>query len=553
MSTSQTFFSLALLLSGALALDPCTASQQCWPSSATWSSFNSSINGRLVAPRPPAWPCHDPNYDEGACADAKANWFSAFWRTNQTGAMQDPIWESLGCDIGSLRNTTCEQGFVPTYAVVAHEADDVSKAVQFAGKHSLRLVVKNTGHDYLGRSSGAGSFSIWTHKLKGIHFTDSFIAKGCGSGVFGIPAVTLGAAEQWLDVYQAANEHNVTVVGGAARSVGAAGGWVQGGGHSPLGVLYGMGVDNVLEFTVVEANGEIVAANACQNKDLFWALRGGGGGTWGVTLDVTYKTHPALDSAVGLKFALNTTSPQKLVEFSETFFRTIPNMSDKGVRGYALVIPPQSFSILLVHPNGPSVESTNSTIKPFWDWVSANNETQVASTGTLYPTFFDFFTSSIKESSVATPVWLGGRLISREALETKSGELAQFVIGDSQFAGSINIVGGGAVNKVDPESVGLNPQWRNDALMSWSFGAGWTDDTPDSEIEKIKRSTTELGQKLGKIAGLDDAAYFNEADPLEPQWKKAFFGSHYDRLLSIKRKLDPQNLFTCNRCVGWDL
>ena len=47
-----------------------------------------------------------------------------------------------------------------------------------------------------------------------------------------------------LDVYQAANEHNVTIVGGGARSVGAAGGWVQGGGHSPLGGLYGMGADS---------------------------------------------------------------------------------------------------------------------------------------------------------------------------------------------------------------------------------------------------------------------------------------------------------------------
>lgn len=147
MSVSRTSFSFAFLLSGVLASGPCSASQKCWPSSTIWSSFNSSINGRLVAPRPPAWPCHNPNYDEAACTDAKANWFDPFWRSNQTGGMQDPIWESLGCDITSPRNVTCEQGFVPSYAVVAHEGSDVSKAVKFAGKHRLRLVVKNTGHD----------------------------------------------------------------------------------------------------------------------------------------------------------------------------------------------------------------------------------------------------------------------------------------------------------------------------------------------------------------------------------------------------------------------
>lgn len=81
--------------------------------------------------------------------------------------------------------------------------------------------------------------------------------------------MTLGAAEQWYgtyflcdwlyiilivmlslsDVYKAADKHNVVVVGGAARSVGAAGGWVQGGGHSPLGGMYGMGVDSKLTQT----------------------------------------------------------------------------------------------------------------------------------------------------------------------------------------------------------------------------------------------------------------------------------------------------------------
>lgn len=240
MKPNFILISLSVLFSSRLASSLCTASQKCWPSPFTWSAFNASINGHLVAPRPPAWPCHDPNYDEAACEVVKAQWFDPFWRANQTGAMQDPVWESPDCGISSPRNVTCKQGFVPTYAVVAHEASDVSKAVAFAGQHNLRLVVKNTGHDYLGRSSAAGSLSIWLHQLKGMNFTDSFTAAGCSGRTSGVPAVTLGAAEQWLDVYQAANERNITIVGGAARSVGAAGGWVQGGGHGLLGGLYGL-------------------------------------------------------------------------------------------------------------------------------------------------------------------------------------------------------------------------------------------------------------------------------------------------------------------------
>ncbi|KAG8722046.1 hypothetical protein FRC09_006928 [Ceratobasidium sp. 395] len=554
MKLSQVFLSPTLISSAAIARDLCTASQKCWPSSEVWSSFNASIGGRLVAPRPPAWPCHDPNYDEAACASAKANWFDSFWRANQTGAMQDTAWESPGCSINTPRNVTCEQGFVPTYSVAARSAHDISKTVEFARDHRLRLVVKNTGHDYLGRSSGAGSLSIWTHQLKGMNFTDSFIADGCPRSTSGVPAVTLGAAEQWRDVYQAADKRKIVVVGGAANSVGAAGGWVQGGGHSPLGSLYGMGVDNVLQFRVVNPNSQIVVANSCQNKDLFWALRGGGGGTWGVTLDVTYKTHPPLKQIVGMGITMNVTSPEKFKNLAETFLRVLPSLSDQGIRGYGVWIARTTFSISILHPNSPSIEHTNQTIAPIWDWVAHNTDTQVASFGDMYSTFFDLFEVWIStDVSIAVPTWMGSGLVSRKAMETRAGELAELIGTDGQYiAPSMLIVGGGEISKTDPESTGLNPQWRNEALISWNFGANWMDDTPVDTIKYIKSAVTNLTQSLGQIAGLDHASYFNEADPQEPLWKKAFFGRHYDRLLKIKRKVDPEGLFTCNRCVGSD-
>jgi FAD/FMN-containing dehydrogenase len=71
--------------------------------------------------------------------------------------------------------------------------------------------------------------------------------------------------------------------------VGVAGGWVQGGGHSPFSPLYGLAVDNVLEFKVVTADGNLIVVNDVVNQDLFWALRGGGGGTWGVVVEATFK------------------------------------------------------------------------------------------------------------------------------------------------------------------------------------------------------------------------------------------------------------------------
>ncbi|KAG8761948.1 hypothetical protein FRC12_009258 [Ceratobasidium sp. 428] len=317
--------------------------------------------------------------------------------------MQGLAWESPGCDIESPRNVTCDQGFIPTYSVAAAGADDISKAVKFASKNNVKLVVKNTGHDYLGRPSGTGTLSVWTHQLKDINFADSFTPSGCPGNDVGVPAVTVGAGTQWLNVYEAANEHNVLVVGGGARSVGAAGGWLQGGGHSPLGGLYGMGVDNVLQFTVVKANGDTVSANRCKNKDLFWALRGGGGSTYGIALDVTYKTHPPLKNAIGVTFGINTTDSGQMIEAFKVFMCSLPTIMDK--------------------------------------------------------------------------------------------------------------VGGGAVNDVDTQSTGLNPQWRKDALVSWTLGTGWTDDTPPEVIAELKNAVTNLTQGLSEIAGLKDAGYLNEADP----------------------------------------
>ena len=92
-------------------------------------------------------------------------------------------------------------------------------------------------------------------------------------------------------MYKKAYDNNVVVVGGNAQSVGAAGGYMQGGGHGSLGPKYGLAVDNVLEVDVVISNGTLITANKCHNSDLFWAIRGGGGGTYGIVTRVVYKAH----------------------------------------------------------------------------------------------------------------------------------------------------------------------------------------------------------------------------------------------------------------------
>lgn len=141
-----------------------------------------------------------------------------------------------------------------------------------ARKHNVRLVVKSTGHDYIGRSVAPNSLSIWTHYLKGKKAHTSFRPKCCNVEIDG-PSVTAGAGEQMFDIYTFLDAINQTAVGGGGKTV-SVGGYMTGAGHSLLSARFGLAADQVLEMEVVTPKGEIVTANECKNKDLFWAMRG---------------------------------------------------------------------------------------------------------------------------------------------------------------------------------------------------------------------------------------------------------------------------------------
>ena len=122
------------------------------------------------------------------------------------------------------------------------------------------------------RSTAPNSLSIWTKHIRGIDFHDSFKPQGCVS-CSTYPAVTLGAGEDWGSIYSAAAEHSLTLVGGTGDTIGL-GGYLTGGGHSPLSAKLGLAVDQVLEMEVELACGNNMIVNQVQNTDLFWALRG---------------------------------------------------------------------------------------------------------------------------------------------------------------------------------------------------------------------------------------------------------------------------------------
>ena len=205
-------------------------------------------------------------------------------------------------------------------------ADDVAAGIKFATKHNIRLVVRNTGHDYNGKSTGSGALGIWMHHLKDITFSDWSDASYTGK------AIKLGAGVMGIEAYEAADAQGLQVVGGECPTVGIAGGYTQGGGHSALASKHGLAADQVLEWEVVTGTGEYLVANRESNSDLYWALSGGGGGTYGVTLSMTSKAHPDTPtSAMNMTFLSTNTTQDKYYEAISTFHASLPAMVDAGI------------------------------------------------------------------------------------------------------------------------------------------------------------------------------------------------------------------------------
>lgn len=134
--------------------------------------------------------------------------------------------------------------------------------------HKLR----NTGHDFLGRSVGFGSLSIWTHWLKDFEFLPEY-----GIGEYNGMAARVGSGLESWELFAHMDRHNMTLIVAGRYTVGPYGGWMAGGGHSVLGSKYGLGADQPLSINVVTADARFVTADPNQNTDLFYALRGGGG------------------------------------------------------------------------------------------------------------------------------------------------------------------------------------------------------------------------------------------------------------------------------------
>lgn len=181
--------------------------------------------------------------------------------------------------------------------------------------------------------------------MQSLEIHDVFKPAGCHFTIDS-PAVTVGGGSPLSLLYDELDKINQTVVGGGSKSV-TVGGYLTGGGHSILSPRYGMAADNVLELEVVTPMGKVVTANECQNEDLFWAMRGGGGSTFGVMTSVTIATYPTPKLVAGLVGILSVDLKAPWIWDMVGYVASqLPYLMSKDVSGYAF------FSKNLTGPDG---------------------------------------------------------------------------------------------------------------------------------------------------------------------------------------------------------
>ena len=462
----------------------------------------------------------------------------------------------------------CRLGNIPPFAVRARGSADVAVALRFAAAHTLRVVIKSSGHEYQGRSAGANALLIWLHALDAVQVDDNF--KAC-PGDLPQPALTTSPGASWGKVYAAADAARVVVVGGSEISVSSCGGYTLGGGHSWMGPAYGMAVDNLLAVSAVLANGTSVTATACKNADLFWALRGGGGSSFAVATSCTYRAHPFPAAGAAGAF-INIELLQGNLSFAvlmDGWLAMAPALGDPAANAGG-VVAGGYFIPNLSAPSGTheqvafalgfngTTDQANAALAPLATWVASQPQYLAVISAQVdpFPSLMAFH-EAFDNSSEATG-WAGtlaSRLIPLAPLfnDTTRFEIA---LGLTQIVYTVGgmtgmLVAGGAVASGDAAATSIQPAWRT-SLAHVAFGATWPLNASLAEQQGIFAGVSALNAYLrdtcDPYAG-GPAAYWSESDFLEPQWQTAFWGVHYPRLQAIKSAVDPKGLFSCHHCV----
>jgi hypothetical protein len=319
---------------------------------------------------------------------------------------------------------------------------------------------------------------------------------------------------------------------------------------------HGMGADQALEWEVVTANGTFVTATPNENSDLYWALSGGGGGTYGVVLSLTARAYP--DGIVGglsFLFAAPSGSPDddQLWDAISFFYQqTLPTIVDAGAH-VQLIIAGPVFMLSEITIPGRTEADMRSLIAPFTNYL-ADRTLPYQLNITAYPNFYehaDHYVGPFPYGQAYSAQIQGGVMISREtALSNDTGpELIsrlRHISTTTNFTVLPYAFNGGAKDASTPANA-VHPGWR-DIFSYIVISQQWKYDVSFSYMDEQERKLTE--EIMPPLQEFASGAYLSEADFRNPKWKEEFYGSNWDKLSQVKENWDPENLFYATTAVG---
>lgn len=548
-----------------------------WPTTAQWQELSRKVGGRLLEVSSPFAAC-ERNARGRPCEYAIEHLHNPYYLRDQPGLTQASGYAHAWRSTPSI------------YAVRALGAADVAAAVEFARKHDLMPVIKGGGHGYQGTSNAPDSLLIWTRAMDEVALHESFVPMSC-SEEEPQPAVTIGAGAVWMDAYHAVTtQAGRYVQGGGCGTVGVAG-LVQSGGFGSLSKRYGTAAAGLLEAEVVTADGRVRIVNARRDPDLLWALKGGGGGTFGVVTKVTLRVRELADlgGAVSATIQANSEAAfRRLIDRFVVFCRE--NLINPHWGESVLLHPKLRLAVSMVC-QGLTREQIKAIWNPFFAWVAASPQEfrikeqpqmlTVAARRWWDPGFMNKIVPGVmrhddRPGAPAHHVWWAGDgdqagqflygfaslWLPRSLLE--EGQRTRLV--EALFEGSkrwpIALHFNKGLAGAPKEAVEAARDTATNPAVLDSFALAILGSNGPAAYEGLPGAAPDFHAAdhdasaiASSIAALREVApnggsYVSESDFFERDWQHSFWGKHYGRLLAIKMKYDPTGLFFVHHGVG---
>jgi FAD binding domain/Berberine and berberine like len=546
-----------------------------WPTEEAWKSLNRSVGGRLVPVLSPLKQClAAPASAE--CAQVFTSLRNPYYIGDEPGLTQTLGWVDAWI-------------FAPSvYAVAAASTGDVVAAVNFAREKNLRLVVKGGGHSYQGTSNAADSLLVWTRHMNSITVHDDFVPAGCAAAPKHAVSVEAGAI--WMQVYDAVTtRHGRYVQGGGCTTVGVAG-LVQSGGFGSFSKRYGTAAGSLLEAEVVTADGRAQLANACTNPDLYWAIKGGGGGSFGVITRVTLETHelPELFGLASATIRANSDAAfRKLIGNILHFYREHLFNAHWGEQ-----ITLKAERVLAIHMVSQGIDQATGEglWKPFFDsirnspgdlsfisdpriadfparqlWnpeflrklpgVTKSDDRAGAAAGNLYWAGDAGQCGQILHGYES--VWLPETLLHDEHLPAFADALHAAA---RQWEVSLHLNKGLAGSPPAALDAARDTATNPAVLNAFALAIIAAEEEPaypgvavhEPKIAEARADAAGIHRAMAELRKVVPhfTCYVSESNFFEPQWQKAFWGENYPRLFKVKSQYDPDGLFFVHHGVG---